>query len=57
MSTKYKYAEFDGVRVIHTVNGTVGSWIPCNTALSEYQEYLAWVAEGNEPELWEPESN
>lgn len=30
-----------------------GAWIP-NCALNrDWQEFLAWVAEGNEPEPWE----
>ena len=28
---------------------TDGSWIPCSPENIDYQEYLAWLAEGNEP--------
>ena len=27
-----------------------GAWIPVNEGNIDYQEYLAWLAEGNEPE-------
>jgi hypothetical protein len=26
-----------------------GAWIPVNNGNTDYQEYLQWVAEGNEP--------
>jgi hypothetical protein len=28
---------------------TDGSWISCYPNNTDYQEYLAWLAEGNEP--------
>lgn len=32
-----------------------GANIPINTANTDYQEYLAWVEEGNVAEEWNPE--
>lgn len=29
--------------------------IPPDIRSTDYQQYLAWIAEGNEPEEWKPE--
>ena len=40
---------------------TDGAWIPVSDGNTDYQEYLAWLAEGNEPlpadEPEQPEEN
>ena len=42
----YKTHEIMIVRVADT------AWIPKDPANSDYQQYLAWVAEGNTAEEW-----
>ena len=32
-----------------------GLWIPVEPANTDYQQYLAWVEEGNVAEEWNPE--
>jgi hypothetical protein len=42
--------ELTGIKVIQLEEGEKTSWIPTDPANSDYQAYLAWVAEGNEAE-------
>jgi len=41
--------------VRQTSNDGIISFIPEDDANMDYQEYLAWLAEGNTPEPWQPE--
>lgn len=39
-------------QVIYNSNGTIITEDPGNPL---YQDYLAWLADGNEPQEWQPE--
>ena len=42
---------FGNVEDIVLVNNGLFIWIPKDESNRQYQEYLAWVAEGNTPEV------
>jgi hypothetical protein len=45
---------FGGEMIIRIADST---WIPMDSANSDYQAYLAWVAEGNIAEEWSPNAS
>ena len=46
----YKISEASMAVMIYRISD--GAWIPTDEANTDYQEYLKWVAEGNEAEEW-----
>jgi hypothetical protein len=50
MSKKYQLQERDGRQVIYMNCESGKKWgIPTDPDNTDYQEYLKWLAEGNEP--------
>jgi len=50
----YKVRTFaTGLQVINRIADN--AWIPTDPANTDYQAYLAWVAEGNTAEEWQPD--
>lgn len=51
---KIKTNTLSGIPVIYRVEDE--TWIPTSDETNaDYQQYLAWVAEGNTPEEWQPD--
>ena len=50
----YQISQFNNSQtILHIADG---KWIPTDPANSDYQQYLAWVAEGNTAEEWSPDA-
>ena len=54
MMDSFKYYQLTRHDAIHIIRAD-GAFIPESNANSDYQAYLAWVAEGNTAEEWNPE--
>jgi hypothetical protein len=50
----YQIFKIRGMEAIVRISDN--AYIPFDEANTDYQAYLAWLAEGNTPEEWQPES-
>ena len=48
------YTIYNHTPLHKTIMRDDGACIPLDPANSDYQQYLAWLEEGNTPEPWEP---
>lgn len=53
MSCRYYLAPQKGIFPEVIVDMEQNCWIPADPANTDYQQYLAWLDEGNTPEPWE----
>ena len=56
MTDWFKKTDHLGNVAIVMVRDGVTSFVPYSEANTDYQAYLAWVAEGNTAEEWSPEN-
>jgi len=56
MKTFYIFKDGSEESVIYLIADGI-SFVPTDPANSDYQQYLAWVAEGNTAEEWSPNAS
>ena len=50
------YTIYNHTPIYKTIVKDDGSCIPMDESNTDYQQYLAWLAEGNTPEEWKDET-